>query len=221
MYELEAESPEYRKLRSELLEAEIALRDQREKVAALRRQLPADTPVEDYALRVLDLADDGGPREARLSGLFDGSDKPLILMHFMFGEAQTRPCPMCTMWADGYDGAVAHLQQRMHFGVVVAGDLDAFAGHARSRGWRNLLLVSSAGTSLKTDFGMQNAEGGQVPGVSVFTRGAGGSPRHFYTAGAFMAESQFRGMDLLSPVWNFFDLTPDGRGEFFPSLAYE
>jgi hypothetical protein len=31
---------EYRKLRDELLEAEIALKDQRESVAALRRQLP-------------------------------------------------------------------------------------------------------------------------------------------------------------------------------------
>jgi predicted dithiol-disulfide oxidoreductase (DUF899 family) len=27
-------------------------------------------------------------------------------------------------------------------------------------------------------------------------------------------------MDLLSPVWNFFDLTPDGRGDWMPSLVY-
>ena len=30
-----------------------------------------------------------------------------------------------------------------------------------------------------------------------------------------------RGIDLLSPVWNLLDLTPEGRGEWLPSLAYD
>jgi len=42
------ESDNYRKSRDELLEAEIALRGHIERVAALRRQLPLDTAVEDY-----------------------------------------------------------------------------------------------------------------------------------------------------------------------------
>jgi predicted dithiol-disulfide oxidoreductase (DUF899 family) len=29
-----------------------------------------------------------------------------------------------------------------------------------------------------------------------------------------------RGIDLLAPVWNFMDLTPQGRGEWYASLAY-
>ena len=37
---LQGEKDEYRKLRDRLLEAETALKDQRESVAALRRQLP-------------------------------------------------------------------------------------------------------------------------------------------------------------------------------------
>ena len=40
------ETPEYRRLRDELLEAEIALKDQREAVAELRRRLPRDNPVD-------------------------------------------------------------------------------------------------------------------------------------------------------------------------------
>ena len=36
----EGRTPEYRKIRAELLEAETALKDQRERVAALRRTLP-------------------------------------------------------------------------------------------------------------------------------------------------------------------------------------
>ena len=40
---IKGESEEYRKLRNQLLEAEIALKDQTERVAALRRPLPAGT----------------------------------------------------------------------------------------------------------------------------------------------------------------------------------
>ena len=35
-----------------------------------------------------------------------------------------------------------------------------------------------------------------------------------------MTPEHFRGMDLLSPVWNFLDLTPAGRGDWFPGLSY-
>ena len=41
------ESPEYRKIRDELLLAEIALKDQVGRVADLRRRLPTDTSIED------------------------------------------------------------------------------------------------------------------------------------------------------------------------------
>jgi len=44
---------------------------------------------------------------------------------------------------------------------------------------------------------------------------------HFYSSGAFMAPGHFRGMDLLSPVWNFHDLTPEGRGDWLPKRTYE
>ena len=36
-----------------------------------------------------------------------------------------------------------------------------------------------------------------------------------------MRPGQFRGIDLLSPVWNLLDLTPEGRGDWEPSLAYD
>jgi predicted dithiol-disulfide oxidoreductase (DUF899 family) len=127
---------------------------------------------------------------------------------------------MCTLWADGYDGAIPHLEQHVNFAVVVAGDLAGIRSHARSRGWRNLRLVSSSGTSFKRDFGSEDEDGGQTPGVSVFTLGDSGDVRHFYTGGALMGPEHFRGMDLLSPVWNFLDLTPAGRGDWFPSLSY-
>ena len=49
---MQREKNEYRKLRDELLVAEIALKDQRERVAVLRRQLPMGPAVAtDYVFR--------------------------------------------------------------------------------------------------------------------------------------------------------------------------
>jgi predicted dithiol-disulfide oxidoreductase (DUF899 family) len=212
-----AESPAYAKLRDELEEAELALRDQREQVAELRRQLPLDTPPEDP---VFEEIRDGVRSPVRLSELFQHPDKPLVLMHFMFGKAQEHPCPMCTLWADGYDGIAPHLEQRVNFAVLVAGDVGAFAEYARSRGWRNLRLVSATDSDLKQALGFESAEGQQHPGVSVFARTAAGEPAHFYSQCAFFGDRGFRGMDLLSPLWHYLDLTPEGRGDFFPSKRY-
>ena len=127
---------------------------------------------------------------------------------------------MCTLWADGYDRVVPHLRERMNFGVLVAGDVVEFRSYARERGWRHLRLLSTGSSPLKRDLGMENADDRQDAGVSVFTLGEDDGVRHFYTGGAFLGEGHFRGMDLLSPAWNFLDLTPTGRGDWMPSRNY-
>jgi predicted dithiol-disulfide oxidoreductase (DUF899 family) len=214
---LGTESAEYSKLRDELQAAEIALRDQRERVAELRRRLPLDTEIEDQEFEEVR---DGQKVSVRLSELFEAADKPLVLMHFMYGGAQSSPCPMCTMWADGYDGAIPHLLQRIGFVVFVAGDPANFEAYGRSRGWENVRVVSAAGSDLKRRLGFEDEEGAQHPGASVIVR-QNGKLIHSYSVSAYFGEAGYRGMDLLSPVWNFFDLTPEGRGEFFPGKSYE
>ena len=211
------ESPEYKKVRDELQEAERALRDQRERVAELRRTLPRDQVVGDL---VFEEARGGQKKQVKIGELFENPDQPLVLMQFMYGKKQENPCPMCSMWADGYNGAMKHLRQHMNFAVLVAGDPAEFETFAKSRGWGNLRIVSAAKTSLKADLGFETEEGGQIPGVSVFERKADGSVVHFYSQSAMMGDGG-RGMDLLSPVWNYMDLTPEGRAEWFPGLDYE
>ncbi len=220
---IEGESPEYRKAREELLESEIALRDQRERVAALRRSLPQGPALPDYVFQKgpEDLSARGSTHETRLSELFERPDQPLILIHFMYGGAQKNPCPMCSAWADGYNAAARHLGQRANFAVVAEAEIDKMRDWARTRGWSELRFLSSADTSFKTDLKMQDSDGSQHPGVSVFTRDADGTVRHFYTAEAVMRAGEFRGVDLLNPVWHLLDLLPEGRGDFFPSLSYD
>ena len=75
-------------LRKELHAAEVALRDQRERVAALRRELPRDTSAEDYELEIWR---DGKAEPTRLSELFVDVSKPLIIMHFMHGSTPRFP----------------------------------------------------------------------------------------------------------------------------------
>ena len=211
------ESPAYRKLRDELRDAELALRDQRERVAELRRRLPLDTVIDD---QVFEEVRDGARVPVRLSELCDDPAKTLVLVHFMYGKKQEKPCPMCTLWADGYAGIVSQLEQRVNFAVLVAGDVGTFGEYARSRGWRNFRIVSAAGSDLKRRLGFEEADGNQWPGVSVFRR-EGTRLVHAYSVSALLADGEYRGMDLLSPFWHFLDLTPEGRGDFMPRRSYE
>ena len=210
------ESDEYRRRREELRVAELDLMDHVERVAALRRALPADTAVDDY-----ELVDVASKDRVRLSELFSGPDRALVVYHLMYGKAQTEPCPLCTMWIDGYNAAAPHLAPNVDFAVVAAADPAALAAHAASRGWNNLRLLSAGDSTFKYDLGSEEADGTQTEWVSVFTRDDAGHLCHLYSKGAQMADDRReRGIDLLSPVWHLLDLSPNGRGDWYPSLSY-
>ena len=216
-FALDRASVDYKEARVRLLAAEEALRDRAVAVAALRRRLPADTPVRrDYAFTE---AVDGRERTVRLSELF-GAHETLLLVHFMWAPGDEAPCPMCALWADGYNAVQEHLQQRTAFAVAAGKDIGAMAAFAAGRGWTGARFVSTGGASFNRDFGMEDADGSQLPGVSVFARAADGGVRHFYTVSAILGDDSYRGMDPMSPVWNFFDLPPQGRGGFVPALDY-
>ena len=221
---LRGESEEYQVKRDELRLAEIELMRQRERVAAMRRALPRGATVEDYVFEEgpSDLsAGDQAVRRVRLSELFSTPDRPLVIYHLMYGKKQTTPCPMCTMWIDGYNGVAHHLTQNVDLAIAAAADLPALRAHARARGWNRLRLLSCGTNSFKRDLKSEDAEGRQDSTMSVFTRDADGSVRHFYTAHPSMADGcRERGIDLLTPVYNMLDLTPAGRGNWYASLKY-
>ena len=217
---LSTEGDKYRRARDELLDAEIALRDQRERVADLRRKLPLDTEIEDYVFHEGSggLGKDGPISEVRLSSLADDPDKPLIVYQYMYGGAQTAPCEMCTMWVDDFNGVAQDIGHKAIFVIVAQTEIGTFRSWGRGRGWHNLRLLSSAGSTFKTDLKFQDEEGRQFPGLSVFSRASDGTLRHFYSGSAIMREGEYRGMDLYTPVWNLLDVTPNGRGDWLPKL---
>ncbi len=222
---LHNESAEYLAKREALRLVEIESMKLRERAAKLRRELPQGVAVENYAFIEGPADLNGGDtptRTVRLSKLFTAPDRALVLYQFMYGKRQTSPCPMCTLLIDSLNGVAHHLAQNVDFAIVAAADPMALRAHARRQQWNNLRLLSTAdGSTFKYDVGGEDREGNQDSTVSVFTREADGTLKHFYSAHPHMAaDIKERGLDLLSPVYNVLDLTPQGRGDWYASLDY-
>src|SRR6202165_3176789 len=167
------ESVDYLSKRDELRLAEIALMRQRERVADLRRQLPEGAIVQDYVFEEgpADLGAGETPtRTVRLSELFTGPDRSVVIYHFMYGKKQTNPCPMCTLIIDGWNGVAHHLAQNVDVAIVAAASPPAWRAHARRRGWDKLRLLSCGANTFKYDLRSEDREGNQDSTVSVFTR---------------------------------------------------
>ncbi len=221
---LSNESADYLAKREELRLAEIELMRQRERVAELRRRLPQGAPLEDYAFEEgpATLDDGDGPaRKVRLSELFTMPDRALVIYHLMYGKKQVKPCPMCTAWIDGFNGIADHLAQNINFAIAAAADVPSLRAHARAHGWKKLRLLSARSSTFKYDLGSEDREGHQDSTVSVFSKASDGTIHHVYSAHPRMASDvPERGIDLLSPIWNLLDLTPQGRGDWYAKLEY-
>jgi predicted dithiol-disulfide oxidoreductase (DUF899 family) len=218
------EPPDYLQKREELRLAEMDMFRSIERVAALRRALPHGAEVTDYVF-------EEGPRDlsrsdtpvssVRLSELFSGPRRSLIVYHFMYGKRNTTACPMCTMWIDTLIGVAPHIAQNADLAIVAAADTATLRAHARARGWHNLRLLSAGDNTFKYDFRSEDAEGRQDSALSVFMRDDAGALRHFYTTHPWLDEDMNeRGIDLLQPVYQMLDLTPQGRGNWYASLGY-
>lgn len=192
--------------------AERDLMLQRERIAEMRRSLPPGPVIADYAFE----ADQGSVRLVELS---TSTDRPLVVYHFMFGGRQGAPCPMCSMWADGWNGVAEHLAQRFDFALVTQGTVEENRTLAAERGWQNLRWLSAADSSFKFDLGSMDNQGNQSPFMTVFERDGADLRLSWSGAARFDAE-HYRGVDLFSPVWHLLDLTRQGRGDWFPALEY-
>ena len=214
------ESPEYRSARDELLKAELDLREHVERVAQQRRDLPPGGLVrEDY---VFDEQLDGKVAETRLSDLFGEGKNTVFLYSFMYAPDMDSACPMCTAMLDGLNGQIVHLDQRISVALAAKHSVERISEHARNRGWSNFRLLSSARNSYNSDY-FGEIDGKQIPNANVFVR-EDGEIRHFWGAemvmGPMIKGGNMRHMDLIWPLWNVLDMTPGGRGEWYPKLSY-
>jgi predicted dithiol-disulfide oxidoreductase (DUF899 family) len=222
------ETPEYREARDRLLHAEMALRKNIEEVAALRRNLPlGGTLPEDYAFEegAPDLNDSTTVHKTRLSELFSPGKDTLVIYSYMLGPLMKAPCVSCTSILDGLNGSAPHIRQRVDFAVVAKSPLPRIREVARSRGWNNLRLLSSANNTYNRDYQGERPNGDQIPSLNVFVR-RDGRIHHFFNTELFFAPPEpgmdGRHVDSIWPIWNMFDFTPEGRGkDWYPRLSYD
>ena len=235
------ESAEYRVARNRLLEQEIELRRSMEEVAAARRRLPPGGVVpQDYVFQ--SQGPGGRQTRVRMSELFAPGKDSLVIYNMMFprdpsdhspGPSGGRtallplaegPCPSCTSLLDQLDGAAEHASQRINLVVVAKTAIERLLTFAAERGWRRLRLVSSAGTTYNRDYLAEASDGTQKPMLNVFRR-EGQTIRHFWGSELFYAPADPgqdpRHVGTLEPLWNLFDLTPQGRGtDWYEQLSY-
>ena len=211
------ESTQYRTARDALLAEEIELRRHIERVAALRRALPAGGEVpQDYRF-------EGEHGPATLSQLF-GDHDTLITYNWMFGPKRERPCPMCTSLLGALDGEMADILQRVAFALIARGPIERLIAFKKERGWRHLRLYSSGGNPFNRDYAAEDPDGDDHPAFNVFTR-SGGIVRHFWAdeMGPSTADpgQDPRGAPDVMPIWTVLDMTPGGRGgDWYPRLEY-
>jgi predicted dithiol-disulfide oxidoreductase (DUF899 family) len=228
---LPGESAEYRAARDRLLEQEIELRRSMEAVAAARRALPPGGAVKtDYVFE--GTGPDGAPADIKLSELFAPGKDSLVIYSFMFprdpgddtpgppdGETALLPlaegpCPTCAAFLDQLDGAAEHAGQVVNLAVLAKAPLPRVLTAARERGWRRLRFLSSTGNTYNADYLAETPDGAQRPMLTVFQRD-GDEIRHFWSSELFYARSDPgqhpRHVGTLEPLWNLFDLTPEGR----------
>jgi predicted dithiol-disulfide oxidoreductase (DUF899 family) len=189
----------------------------RDELSRQRRDLPWEAVTKDYVFE--------GPLYSKptLAELFEGRSQ-LIVYHFMFDPSWEAGCPHCSFWADNFNGIIAHLNQRDVTMIAISrAPYSKLAAYEKRMGW-SFKWVSSYGTDFNFDhhvsftpeelakneafynFTIQNPQGPEREGVSVFYKDPTGKVFHTYSAYA-------RGIDMVNVAYHYLDLAPKGRDE--------
>ena len=142
--------------------------------------------------------------EATLLDLFGDQDR-LLVIHNM-GQA----CRYCTLWADGFNGFLPHLESAMSV-VLVSKDPPAVQrDFANSRGWRFRLASHGGGVYLQE----QNVfkDEANAPGAVVYERSGDRITRK--------NAAVFGPGDLYCSIWNLLGMAGLGVSDWTPQYRY-
>lgn len=224
-----ARREEWLAARNELLAREKELTRRGDQLAAERRELPWLPIGKEYRFDT-----DEGPKTLR--ELFDGRSQ-LIVYHFMFGEAYTAGCPVCSSAADTFNGAVAHLNARdVTFTCISRAPLDKLQAYKQRMGW-TFPWASSHRTDYNFDLDISRPEeatreilGPDVPTVVTRLAHECGTEAAAYLSEApvmstyalddetvyLTYSTTARGLEFMMGYYGFLDRAPVGRNEGDP-----
>ena len=208
------ETAAYRAARDALLKEEQALRAQVDAVARQRRQLPDGGALKE-AYEFERPGEDGQGVRVAFKELFEGKHT-LILHTMMFGAEWDAPCPSCTSIVDAMNTAGRTIRETAAIAVVAQATPAQMQTWGGRRAWSNLALYSGTNSPYLLDYaGFMADDPGQVSVMNVFRR-RGDAIVHFWGSELVshpMDNGHPRHVDMIWPLWNLMDLTPDGRGE--------
>ncbi|MCC6573782.1 MAG: DUF899 family protein [Planctomycetes bacterium] len=167
-----------------------------EKIAGIRAKQPRKA-VQDYALT----APNG--KKVKLSQMFGKHDKLVVIHNMGFS------CPMCTLWADGFNAQRYFADQYGGVSMVVVSPdkPKAQAAGIKKRGW-TIPLYSSEGSTFTDDMGFLGKPPakwtGPLPGVSTFVKGKGGAVELY-------AQDGFGPGDPYCGVFHLYRLLPEKK----------
>ena len=217
---------EHLQARLDLLAAEKELTRRGDELARRRRALPWVVVDKEYVFDT----DEG---DTTLRELFGGRSQ-LLVYHFMFGPEWSEGCPVCSYWADSFNGGIIHLNHRDVTMVCVSrAPLDRLAAYKRRMGW-SFRWASSSRNDFNLDYGVSipdvpagasqremprgiDAPAGfhynftktpfapEMPGLSAFAL-EDGVVYHTYPCYA-------RGLDAFNAANQLLDRAPKGRDE--------
>lgn len=153
--------------------------------------------------------------EVSLESLF-GDQDDLIVIHNMGVH-----CSYCTLWGDGLNGLLPHLENRAAVALCSPDAPDVQAAFAENRGW-NFRMVSDTERTFTRAMGyardVEDEDGGTrtmvMPGFSTFTRDEDGTVRR-------VAHAPFGPGDAYCAVWHMMPLLEDGVDGWQPKFEYE
>ncbi|MHA1940279.1 MAG: DUF899 family protein [Candidatus Hodarchaeales archaeon] len=172
--------------------------DKNKQLVLLKKQL-ASEEIENYVFNT--------PEGAKsLSDFFKEKDE-LILIHNM-----GKHCPYCTLWGDGFNGVLSHLENRAGFVVISPDEANVQREFAKNRGWK-FEMASAKGTNFIKDMGFELEDGKYMPGVSMFYKDEQGLITR-------TGKDVFGPGDNYSSPWHLFDLLKLGVNKWQPKFQY-
>ncbi len=181
---------------TELQKAEKELFELTKKVASLRRD---SKPVEVKNYTFQDT--DGDVSLLKLFG-----DKDILFLIHNMGQG----CRYCTLWADGLNGFVQHIESQYAFAMVSKDAPQLQRQISNSRGWRFKMASHGGGDYIKEQTVMIGEN--NMPGIVCYTKQGDQIFRN--------NSASFGPGDEFCPQWNILSLAGVSTEEWMPQFNY-
>ena len=181
---------------NEIAELEMKLYEMTNRLNELKKQQRGNE-VKNYSFRTLE-------GDVSLKDLFAGKDR-LLMIHNM-GQG----CRFCTLWGDGFNGFLPHLESALSVVMVSKDDPETQQAFAGSRGWRFRMASHGGGDYIKEQSAL--AGQGNMPGAVAYRLDGDKILR--------MNSGVFGPGDLYCSIYNLLGMAGIGEADWTPQFRY-